>query len=186
VLWNERLRDARRELQRRHDVADAMARIDPLTGLGNRRALDEALRVAVAVVDRTSRSLAVLAGDLDGFKTINDRHGHQAGDEALQTVGAVLRDVIRRPDTSFRWGGDEFVVILPDAALAGAQAIADRLEREIAERCIGPDGRAVQASFGAAEHAFWMRGDELLAAADAALLDRKRGDRAAARRDAAA
>src|SRR4051812_21844943 len=106
LLWNERLRDARRKLQRRHDVADAMSRIDPLTGLGNRRALDEALRVAVAVVDRTSRSLAVLAGDLDGFKAINDRHGHQAGDQALQAVGAVLRDVLRRPDASLRWGGD--------------------------------------------------------------------------------
>ena len=179
LLWNERLRDARRELHRQREAAIALSMVDPLTGLGNRRALDEALRIAVAVVDRTGRALSVLAGDLDGFKAINDRHGHQAGDHALQCVSTVLRDVVRRPDVCFRWGGDEFVVLLPDASLAEAQLVAERLRTQIAERCSDPSGAPVVATFGAAEHAPWMRGDELLAAADAVLLERRTADRAA-------
>ena len=111
------------ELQLAH-----LALHDPLTGLPNRRALAEALERAIARAQRTGLPLAVLALDLDGFKAINDRHGHPAGDAALIEVAARLRRTIRRSDLVARLGGDEFAVI---AAELNGPAPVVRLARRL-------------------------------------------------------
>jgi diguanylate cyclase (GGDEF)-like protein len=101
---------------------------DPLTGLANRRALERVLGAALPRTAAHGRSVAVLMLDLDGFKAVNDRHGHAAGDEALREVARRLRRCVRERDLVARLGGDEFVVVLTD--LGGESSAAhDTTER---------------------------------------------------------
>jgi diguanylate cyclase (GGDEF)-like protein len=172
-----RMRDVRRTLRAEAAQADELARVDALTGLGNRRALDEALVAAVALSARTGRPLSALVGDLDGFKQVNDRFGHSDGDRVLAEVAFALRDTVRAPDSCFRWGGDEFVVLLADAALAEAEEVAARVAAAVRGCCRTPDGTPVTVTFGAAEHVAGQPATRLLAIADAALLAAKAGAR---------
>ncbi|MCW3002831.1 MAG: diguanylate cyclase [Conexibacter sp.] len=186
LLWSDRIRDIARALSAQRAAADELARIDVLTGLGNRRALDEALIAQASLADRTGRPVAALVGDLDGFKRINDVHGHHTGDQLLRDVSVVLRKVVRRPDACFRWGGDEFVVLLGDADATEARHVAQRVSRAIGERCATPDGRPVTMTVGAAAHEPGAIGADLLTDADKALLAAKSGARAVPARTARA
>jgi diguanylate cyclase (GGDEF)-like protein len=179
LVFTARNRHMRRILNAQREAADFLARVDALTGLGNRRALDEALAVHVALAARSGRPLAALVGDLDRFKAINDVHGHHAGDRLLCDVAAVLRDVVRTPDACFRWGGDEFVVLLAEATADEAREVAVRVSEAIRARIAAPDGAPVLLSLGVAGHAPGDTGADLLAAADADLLGHKPHDRAA-------
>jgi diguanylate cyclase (GGDEF)-like protein len=178
AIHAERMRRIRRVLVDERVEADELARVDALTGLGNRRALDEALVAQVAVAARADRPLSALVGDLDNFKQINDRFGHHGGDRILEHVAAVMRDVVRAPDSCFRWGGDEFVVLLPEAGLAEAEDVAARVAMAIAARCFAPDGTAIGITIGTAQHTTGQTGSHLLAVADDALLATKAGTRA--------
>lgn len=173
AIHAERMRRIRRTLIGERVEADELARVDALTGLGNRRALDEALVAQVALAARTDRPLSALIGDLDNFKQINDRFGHHGGDRILEDVAAVMRDVVRTPDSCFRWGGDEFVILLPEADVAEAEEVAARVAAAIGARCRTPDGVAVGITLGAAQHLPGWTGSRLLAIADAALLAAK-------------
>lgn len=151
------------EQQRQLDHA---ASHDPLTGLGNRRAF-------FATLGRT-RGGAVLYGDLDGFKPINDRLGHAAGDEVLSIVAARLQASVREGDFVARLGGDEFGVVCPGAALADAVSIAARIEAMVAEpMAIGGDEVRVGISVGIA-HSTEPLQESDVEAADRALYERKR------------
>jgi diguanylate cyclase (GGDEF)-like protein/PAS domain S-box-containing protein len=150
---------------------------DPLTGLPNRRALAEALEQALARAQRTGMPLAVLALDLDGFKAINDRHGHPAGDATLLEVSDRLRRTIRRSDLVARLGGDEFAVIASE--LSGptpVSRLAKRIGAALGAPIVLPDAVAeIAVSIGVA----FYPGDgetteELLSRADAALYAAKR------------
>ncbi len=106
----------------------AQAHTDPLTGLANRRALEDALAREVQVARREQRWLSVLVVDVDWFKRFNDHNGHLAGDQCLQRVAEVLRRTARRPgDLVARSGGEEFVIVLPDTDLAGARRVAQSI-----------------------------------------------------------
>ena len=150
-------------------------RTDALTGLFNRRAYEERRVVEAARSARHSRPLALCLFDLDGFKGVNDRYGHPAGDEVLQGVAGVI-DSSRLTDDAFRIGGDEFAVLMPETALDGAHVAAKRLAAAIAAARLG-DG-SVTVSYGVAA----MVGDALSLhdAADRALLAAKRKLRAPA------
>ena len=123
---------------------------DDLTGLANRRRFMEVLALEIERAHRYQRSLALLIFDLDHFKSINDRHGHDAGDRVLQAVGEVLQERLRQVDLSGRLGGEEFGVVLPETGLEGARCVADKLRRDIA--AISVDSRTgpvtLTASFG--------------------------------------
>ncbi|HEY2344767.1 MAG TPA: GGDEF domain-containing protein [Xanthomonadaceae bacterium] len=108
------------------------AMLDPLTGISNRRALDESAADAIAVARRHGRGLAVLLVDADHFKQINDRYGHGAGDAALQALVATLQASLRPGDLLGRLGGEEFVVVLPESDEAGAFHAAERLRNAVA------------------------------------------------------
>jgi diguanylate cyclase (GGDEF)-like protein len=162
-----RMRDVRRSLLAEAADADERARVDALTGLGNRRALDDELVSRVASAVRTGRPLCALVGDVDGFKQVNDRLGHHEGDRLLGEIAFTMRDVVRAPDSCFRWGGDEFVVLLSDADLPAAEEVAVRITSTIATR------HATHVTFGAAEHVPGQPPGHLLAIADAALLAAK-------------
>jgi diguanylate cyclase (GGDEF)-like protein len=123
------------------------SRHDALTGLPNRRAYEERLAVETARATRYEQPLSICLLDLDGFKAINDRLGHQAGDDVLREVARVL-DQARAADDVFRVGGDEFAVLMPQTAPADARRAAERLAAAIA--AAAPGGGAVGASFGVA------------------------------------
>jgi diguanylate cyclase (GGDEF)-like protein len=178
LIHANRMRDVRRSLRAEADEADTLARVDALTVLGNRRALDETLVRLVAAASRTGRPLSALVGDLDRFKQINDRHGHHDGDRILASVAGVMRDVVRLPDACFRWGGDEFVVLLPDTPLADAETVAERIAATILAGVATAGGEPVRITFGVAERVEHQTGARLLAIADAALLAAKSAQRA--------
>jgi diguanylate cyclase (GGDEF)-like protein len=179
LIHATRMRDVRRSLRLQAVEADTLARVDALTGLGNRRALDETLVGLVAAAARSGRPLAALVGDLDRFKQINDRHGHHDGDRILTEVATTMRDVVRLPDACFRWGGDEFVVLLPDTPLADAELVAERVTATILAHVTTASGEPVQITFGVAERVEHQTGFRLLAIADAALLAAKSAARSA-------
>jgi diguanylate cyclase (GGDEF)-like protein len=182
LIWMTRVRGARRETEEAREQADRLARIDALTGLGNRRALEEALPVAVAAARRVEQPLSVLVADLDGFKAINDGFGHGAGDDALRAVARGLTTAVRMPDPCFRWAGDEFVALLPGATLDEARMIAKRVSETVALSVRRPDGRPVRISVGAAELTGSDAAQDMFDRADADLLAAKaaRAARAAA------
>jgi diguanylate cyclase (GGDEF)-like protein len=169
TVFTSNVRIERASLLAISSEARSEARIDPLTGLGNRRAFDETLAAATLRSSRTHSPLSVIIADLDSFKAINDNHGLPAGDRTLKEVAGVIDDAVRRPDSCFRWGGDEFVIVA-DVDHDGAAKLAGRLAREVAGRCRRPDGGPVTLHVGTAEAAE-QGGDpgSLLAAASSAL-----------------
>lgn len=115
------------EVARRTRQLSELALTDPLTGLANRRALFEALRRELASALRQERPLTVLMLDLDGFKGVNDRHGHEEGDRVLELAATALRQALRASDLPVRMGGDEFAALLPGADLPTAREVGQRL-----------------------------------------------------------
>lgn len=164
-----------REALRTQSVRDA------LTGLYNRRYLEETLEREILRAARADQSLGILMLDLDHFKSFNDTYGHEAGDAVLRETGACLLKNIRAEDFVCRFGGEEFVVILPTAAIEGSRARAERLRSKIKELTVLHQGKSlgmITVSVGVA--AFPDYGGspkELLAAADAALYRAKREGR---------
>ena len=156
------------------DRMAASARTDALTGLANRRAVSEHLTRATARARRTGRPVSVLMIDLDRFKETNDRYGHRAGDEVLCAVAGCMRESLRGEDVYGRWGGDEFLVLLPEADEDQAERAAERLRRcaeTVDLRDIGlPDG--VPMSVGAATQTITTP-EDLVQEADLALYEQK-------------
>jgi diguanylate cyclase (GGDEF)-like protein len=168
-----RLREHRHELRTGEAQAQELARVDVLTGLGNRRAFDERLAAEVARARRGGTPLSLLVCDLDNFKQINDHRGHLAGDECLRQVAGAIRTELRTEDSCFRWGGDEFVILLGDTNESGAADVADRLQAVVANTCSRPDGEPLEIKTGQSLLLDGMTGEELLARADLALFGRK-------------
>jgi len=154
-----------------------MSRVDELTGLHNLRALQEQLPTWLGPAARTGRRMAVLMMDVDGFKTVNDRLGHGVGNELLKELANLLRFAVRVGDEPFRFGGDEFVLLLSDADGAGAQVVAQRIQdiyRSMGQTLRGTD---VEVSFSIGIAVFPEDGalpETLLRRADEALLTAKR------------
>ncbi|WP_166360153.1 sensor domain-containing diguanylate cyclase [Pseudomonas akapageensis] len=173
-----------RELRLRHRAEQDLATLaatDSLTGLANRRCLDQTLELEWARAQRGTRPLSVLMVDVDHFKAFNERHGHQGGDEALRNVAQVIEQCIRRPgDLAARYGGEEFVVVLPETDSRGALMIAETIRSSIeAQPPFGSDTQPITVSVGVSSQ--WADADKmleaLLCAADAALYQAKHNGR---------
>jgi len=182
LLWLTWL--LRRELRRRHSAERELAlraSTDALTGLANRRSLDETLEKEWLRAQRSGQPLSVMMIDADHFKAFNDRHGHQGGDEALQTLAQLIGEHVRRPaDLAARYGGEEFSVVLPETTTAGAFAMAQNI-REAVEQLPPriPGDVPMTVSIGIAT---WAQGpydelEQLLFAADKALYQAKASGR---------
>jgi len=154
-----------------------MSRVDELTGLPNLRALQEQLPIWLGPASRTGRRMAVMMMDLDGFKSVNDRLGHGMGNELLKEVANLLRFAVRVGDEPYRFGGDEFVLLLSDADGGGANTVATRIQeiyRSMGQTLRGTD---VQVSFSIGIAVFPEDGatpEALMERADAAMLEAKR------------
>jgi diguanylate cyclase (GGDEF)-like protein len=178
LLWLTWL--LRRELRRRHKAERELAQLastDSLTGLANRRTLDQMLQQEWLRAQRSGQPLSVLMIDADHFKALNDRHGHQRGDEALRALAQLIGEHVRRPaDLAARYGGEEFSVVLPETTTAGAFSMAQSI-REAVEHL--PSDVPMTVSIGIAT---WTQGpygelEHLLHAADKALYQAKASGR---------
>ncbi len=127
--------DAVREATRHGRAMERLAYRDELTGLCNRRACDDRL---LALADEDTEPTAVLMLDIDGFKTINDTYGHAAGDAALVRVAELITLAIRPGDFASRFGGDEFMVLLPATDLPQAVEVAERVRLTVQENAVDP------------------------------------------------
>jgi diguanylate cyclase (GGDEF)-like protein len=165
------------ENARLHRLVERQASTDGLTELPNRRHFEEALEGEITRAERFGGGLALILADLDDFKQVNDRHGHQAGDDVLRTFADILRATVREIDLPARYGGEEFAVLLPQTDIEGANRLAERLRRELASRPMStlPGSLvAVTASFGVAAFPGAATPAALFAAADDALYRAKR------------
>ncbi|MDX6414608.1 MAG: hypothetical protein QOH23_2018 [Gaiellaceae bacterium] len=166
------------ENARLHRIVERQALVDGLTGLANRRQCEETLTDELARVQRFGGSLAVVVADLDWFKDVNDRHGHPAGDTVLRAFAELLQEELRDVDLAGRWGGEEFLMVLPGTDLTGGARVAERIRAVFAGRIMLALDRTpipVTASFGVAASPPAHTSSELFAAADAAMYQAKRG-----------
>lgn len=156
--------DAERRLER-------MASTDPLTGLLNRRSMSARLKEEEARHLRNGAPFSLILADVDHFKLINDAHGHAAGDRVLVGVALLLHRALRTQDAASRWGGEEFLLLLPDTDLSGAEELASRLRRDVQQNLTELRGvpEGVTLTFGVAAYAPVESVDACLKAADDAL-----------------
>jgi diguanylate cyclase (GGDEF)-like protein len=160
------------ENERLHRTVKRQAVTDELTQLANRRRFTETLSLEVRRAERFGDPLTLVLADLDDFKQINDRYGHQVGDEVLRRFADVLRESVRDFDLPVRFGGEEFAVLLPETGLEGGEQLARRLATALARLRLpetGADRAPVTASFGVASFPGARSAEELLSAADQAL-----------------
>ena len=183
LIAAQRVTDLHAELDRHRAELAHLARHDPLTGLGNRRSLDEDLEVLHARSQRYGRRFALAMCDIDRFKTYNDTHGHQAGDQALRVVAATIAQELRGGDSVYRYGGEEFLLVLPeqtpDTALVAVERVRSAVQRLAIPQPAAGLGGTLTLSAGIA--AFGPGGtttaEELLQRADAALYRAKAAGR---------
>lgn len=165
VLMSKERADAR---------SQSLAREDELTGLNNRRSIQEQLAHHLALARRRHGTLALLILDVDFFKQVNDRHGHLSGDQVLRDIAACIRARLRAQDIAGRWGGEEFIVILPDTDATGAAVLAEQLRVAVERmRFTALDGQGITLTLSIGLHA--LHGaqqderDDMIGAADRAL-----------------
>lgn len=168
--------------RQREDKIRELSSRDMLTGLHNRRSIMELLEKEVARSRRDGQPLSVVILDLDHFKRINDTWGHPTGDRVLQTSARVLRDALRQSDAVGRYGGEEFMLLLPGTSLEGARILLERCREQVADSIVDADtGEAVRlsASFGVAcnERVPQLEAEDLIRLADQALYRAKQAGR---------
>lgn len=181
---NEELAEAQRALTRQNQglqrsnqqILDT-SRTDPLTGAANRRRFDERLQEELDRCQRTSGGLSLALADVDHFKQVNDDFGHLAGDAVLKALVVVMQAGTRAYDLVARWGGEEFVILLPDTESALAVDVADRIRLAFGDETVPAVSRPITVSFGIAAARPGDSAETLLARADAALYRAKEDGR---------
>jgi diguanylate cyclase (GGDEF)-like protein len=170
----------RKRFDRESQLLEEAATLDPLTALANRRGLDARLAEEVARARRYSAQLSLIILDLDHFKDVNDRHGHRCGDSVLSLAAMVIRRIVRAADLAARFGGDEFVLLLPNTSKTEAFVVAEKIRVALAQTRMpasGGEELALTASLGVASLGGSDDAETLLKAADAALYRAKSGGR---------
>lgn len=189
IIWNRKLNAARKELEvvlgdlktaqnklkKKNTELEELSITDKLTGLYNRMKLDLALQAEINRSERYYSALSIIILDIDHFKSINDQHGHQAGDNVLRQVASILRGNTRNIDIVGRWGGEEFLVLCPETTLDQACALAEKLRTSLEQsdknKCL------ITASFGTSTFHKGMKEFELINNADQALYKAKENGR---------
>ena len=169
----EELEERERQLLEANERLKYMSRTDALTGLENRRATERQLELMFAHSERYKEPLSCVMSDLDRFKSVNDEHGHHAGDAVLKQFASILKRAAREIDAVGRYGGEEFIVLLPGTPLDAATTFSERVRKQVEDHTFVFDGGSVRrtASFGVAAwpHPRVTTSDRLVRAADDAL-----------------
>jgi diguanylate cyclase (GGDEF)-like protein len=176
---NDQLRE---EITRRQKVEEALsraARSDPLTGLMNRRAMMYWFRYQLRHYQRNRIPFAVLLCDIDHFKKVNDTYGHAVGDQVLKDMAGFLQEALRSQDLVARWGGEEFLILLPDTDEAGGGVVAEKIRRRVEQETFRDGAREfhLTLSFGVAVYRPEQSADDCIKAADAAMYRAKNAGR---------
>lgn len=137
------------QLSSANEALAVLSRYDELTGLPNRLAANERLRLEFVTMKRTSRPYAILMMDIDHFKDVNDSHGHEAGDRILRRIGFAIQNAIRKRDFACRFGGEEFLAVLPETDMEGAMTVGEKLRQAVAD-ITDPEVGQVTMSIGVA------------------------------------
>jgi diguanylate cyclase (GGDEF)-like protein len=177
ALWLGSQASIALENVRLHRLVARQASTDGLTELANRREFEDSLANEISRAERFGGTLALILADLDNFKQVNDRFGHQAGDEVLRSFADILRETVRDIDVAARYGGEEFAILLPQTDIVGAEALAERLREAVESRAMAEahdEPVTVTSSFGVASFPEAGTGPGLFAAADEALYRAKR------------
>lgn len=167
------------QLKKYKDHLERLSSTDTLTGLLNRRGMSERLAAEESRVRRSEGGFAVCIADVDHFKAINDTHGHQLGDDVLESIAATMRSAVREHDVVARWGGEEFLLLLPDTGVDGAHVLAEKLRCAVQAQSFTSDVGSfeVTMTFGVA---LWSTGSSIagcIREADDALYEGKRQGR---------
>ena len=165
------------ELKEANDTISRLAATDELTKLSNRRSFNDRLASALSAAIRHDYPLSMIMADLDHFKVVNDTFGHGEGDKVLKAFADLLRETIRAEDVAARWGGEEFIVILPHTPCDAAAALAERIRVAFEEHSGGDIPVSLSASFGVVQLQEGDDTDALIRRADAALYRAKREGR---------
>jgi len=175
------LKERNTQLESMLHHVEALAITDPLTGLYNRRRFADVLKREFAITRRYKNTLSCLMIDIDHFKRINDRFGHDAGDQVIKETARRLMETVREVDVPARYGGEEFAVLLPHTAKRDAVIAAERVRGAVrkADFCFGDERRRISASIGVAGNSDVISGqaEDLVKAADYALYEAKRKGR---------
>ncbi|GAG07686.1 unnamed protein product, partial [marine sediment metagenome] len=162
------------ENSRLYAKVEERARTDELTGLLNRRSLDEMITSEIGRHSRYGGVFSLIILDLDSFKAFNDNYGHLAGDKLLRQIGSVMKGAIRNADQAFRYGGDEFAILLPQTNIDAAYEVAERVRKRVASK-VKTDHVPITASLGLANWpADGIGANEIIEAADITLYHAKR------------
>jgi diguanylate cyclase (GGDEF)-like protein len=166
---------ARNKLESTHEQLKEIARTDPLTGLSNRRDIIEKIEYEQIRFERSKNPFVIIIGDLDFFKSINDRYGHDCGDYVLKEVAQIMRSTIRKQDIVSRWGGEEFLLLLPETPIEGGKVAAEKVRKKIEKSNLkyNNDLLSVTITFGVSVYNSVMDIDDCIKKADQALYNGK-------------
>jgi diguanylate cyclase (GGDEF)-like protein len=135
-LEEERRKKAQNDLEEANKRLIKLARTDPLTGLSNRRDIYEKIEYEISRFERNNQTFAIVIGDIDDFKNVNDNLGHDAGDFVLFSLAHQIRSMLRKQDIIGRWGGEEFILMLPNTKLEGAKVVTEKVRKAIQNKII--------------------------------------------------
>ena len=174
VIEELRLQNFRQTLAAQSESSANM--LDPLTNVFNRRVLPQLLQSEIVRAERTNRPLSLIVCDLDNFKSLNDRYGHLMGDYVLSQFAAVLKTCVRGSDYVVRYGGDEFLIVLPETGEAGVEIVKNRIQTKIGDwdRERRFEDLALSVSLGAFLHVVGQSAEQDVAEADARMYAQKR------------
>jgi len=140
IKYSDQIHQKNQELTEAYRQLEITARTDPLTKLFNRREIMERLDQEKLRVERSHRSFSIALGDIDNFKSVNDRFGHDCGDAVLKKVSELIQSTVRRQDSAGRWGGEEFILLFPETGLDGARIVAEKLRSRLEDTLVNHNG----------------------------------------------
>ena len=174
---HEALAEKLHKLEAATATISRLARTDELTGLHNRRSFNESFTLALSAARRHGHPLSLISIDLDYFKKVNDTYGHSIGDLVLKEFADLLKEMVRIEDIASRWGGEEFIILLPDTTCEAAVSLAERIRSTFEKQSCSATPLAVTASFGVAQLQNGENEDDLIRRVDNALYKAKREGR---------